>query len=367
MLRQTQVSELENGAANMDKDKIRVFADKVYGDMAGAMAMGMAYVGVRKGLFRAMAGKGQLTTEQVVAACGLQPRYVEEWLAGMTSAGYLDYDPDAKTFELPDEHSYLVASEGTDHFMGGLFHFAPVLLGVAPKVADAFEKGGGVKFEDFGSDCVTALDMINSGQYEQRLGSYWLAQMPDVVERLENGGRVLDVGCGVGRASTTIAKTFQNCLVVGLDPDKESIRQASSAANAAGLSERVEFVAGTTDEYEPTEAFDLITACDCVHDFAEPTKTLAEIRSMLKPEGTLFIVEPRAADRLEDNINPLGAVYYGFSIFHCMTQSLANGGPGLGTCMGPAAMEALVREAGFTRFDKLDIKSQTNLFYAAKV
>lgn len=350
----------------MNKDKIKNFANEVYRDMAGAMAMGMAYVGVRNGLFQLMLGKGPMTKEEVVAASKLQSRYIEEWLAGMTAAGYLEYDPDTESFQLPDEHSYLLASEGTDHFMGGLFYFAPVLLSVAPKVAEAFERGGGVKFEDFGPDCVTALDMLNSGQYEQRLCSYWLAQMPDVVECLENGGLVLDVGCGVGRVSTTIAKAYPKCQAVGLDPDKESIRQARAAAESAGLSNRVEFVVGTTAAYKPDRQFDLITACDCVHDFAEPVRTLREIRSMLNPEGTLFMVEPRAADRLEDNVNPLGAVYYGFSLFHCMTQSLANGGQGLGTCMGPKKTEALAREAGFSHFEKLDIRSQTNLFYAAK-
>ena len=125
----------------MDKDRIRSFADTVYGGMAGAMTMGMAYIGVRKGLFQAMSGKGPMAVEEVVSASGLQPRYVEEWLHGMTAAGYLDYDAASQKFTLPDEHAYLLASEGTDHFMGGLFHFAPVLLGVAPKVAEAFEHG----------------------------------------------------------------------------------------------------------------------------------------------------------------------------------------------------------------------------------
>lgn len=350
----------------MNKVKIRNFADHIYRDMAGAMTMGMAYVGVKKGLFQLMAGKGPMICEEVVAASALQSRYVEEWLAGMAAAGYLEYDPEAKSFMLPDEHAYLLASEGSDHFMGGFFYFAPVLLGVVPKVAEAFENGGGVKFEDFGADCVTALDMLNSGQYEKRMGNYWLTKMPNVVECLENGGHVLDVGCGVGRVSMAIARAYPNCRVTGLDPDRESIDQAREIADADGLSDRVKFIADTTAGYRPDRQFDLITACDCVHDFAEPAKTLQEIRSLLKPDGTLFIVEPRAADDLEDNINPLGAIYYGFSLFHCMTQSLANGGPGLGTCMGPKKTEALVREAGFPHFEKLNIRSQTNLFYAVR-
>jgi hypothetical protein len=171
----------------MDKDQVKAFADKVYGDMASAMAVGMAYVGVKTGLFRAMVGKGHVPADEIARATGLHSRYVEEWLKGMAATGYLDYDSAQQAFRLSDERAYLVTSEGTDHFLGGLFYLAPVLLGVAPKVADAFRSGGGVPFEELGSECVTALDMINSGQYEQRFSSYWLAKLPDVVQRLQDG------------------------------------------------------------------------------------------------------------------------------------------------------------------------------------
>ena len=129
---------------------------------------------------------------------------------------------------------------------------------------------------------------------------------------------------------------------------------------------RVRFLAQRTSEIARGEGFDLITACDCIHDFAQPGRTLAEIRGLLKPGGTLFIMEPKVADRLENNRNDMATMFYGFSVFHCMTQSLAQGGPGLGTCMGPARTEQLVRDAGFTRFERLDIKSQAFLFYAAR-
>ena len=351
----------------MDKDKVKAFADKVFGDMAGAMTAGMGYVGVKTGLFRAMAGKGPMRVEDVARVTKLVPRYVEEWLKGMTCAKYLEYDPAAQTYRLSDEHAYLLASDDSDHFMGGLFPIVPVLLRLAPDVATAFQQGGGVPFEKFGPEGVFGLDVMNRGQYEQRLTSYWLKAMPNVRARLEAGGRALDVGCGAGRIAVTLAKAFPKAKVVGLDPDRESIRQAEAGAAEAGLSGRVSFVASTTGNLDPDEGFDLITACDCIHDFAAPQLTLKEIRALLKPEGTLFIIEPRAADKLEDNINPIATMLYGFSIFHCMTQSLARGGPGLGTCMGPARTEALLRDAGFRGFQQLDIKSPTNLFYAARV
>ena len=350
----------------MDKDIVKAFADKVFADMAGAMTAGMGYLGVKTGLFRAMVGKGPMRVEDVVRESGLTARYVEEWLRGMTCAKYLDYDAAGQTYCLPDEHAFLLASDQTDHFMGGLFSMVPVLLRVAPDVAGAFAGGGGVRFEEFGSDGVIGLDLMNRGQYEQRLTSYWLKKLPNVVARLEAGGHALDVGCGAGRVCLAVARDFPKATVVGLDPDKESIRQAEAAAVAAGLSGRVSFVAASTGDFKPSDGFDLITACDCIHDFAAPERTLEHMHVLLKPRGTLFIIEPKAADRLEDNINPIGTMFYGFSIFHCMTQSLAKGGPGLGTCLGPARTEALVRAAGFQDFEQLDIKSPTNLFYAAR-
>ncbi len=351
----------------MDKDRLKSFSEKIFSDMAGAMVAGLGYVAVRNGLFTAMAGKGPMSIAAVVAASGLQARYVEEWLRGMVAARYLDYDPRNETFTLPEELAYLVASEGTDHYMGGLFRMATALLAVAPKVSEAFVKGGGVPFSEYSEDCVTALDEMNRGNYEHRFGSYWLKALPDIAERLTQGGRVLDVGCGVGRVSMSLARTFPKAYFVGIDTDTRTIERASREASAAGLENRVRFLAQSTNTLDANERFDLITICDCIHDLAKPTATLAEMRALLKPGGAVFAVEPKAADKLEDNCHPIAAMYYGISVFHCMTQSLANGGPGLGTCMGGARTAALLREAGFSRVEMLDIKSQVNSFYAARL
>lgn len=350
----------------MDKDKVKAFADHVYADMAGTMTAGMAYVGTKTGLFRTMTGKGPMRLDDVVRESGLQQRYVDEWLKGMSAACYLEYDAAAETYSLPEEHAYLLASDDTDHFMGGLFCFAPVLLRAAPEVAEAFKKGGGVHFHEYGAEGVEAIDLINRGHYEHRLTSYWLKAMPDAVARLEAGGRALDVGCGVGRVALALAKAFRRAEIVGLDPDEASVGRAREFTAAENLSDRIRFVVGTTGNFLAAGGFDLITACDCIHDLAEPVKTLREIRTLLKPDGTLFIVEPRAGDRPEDNRNAIGTMYYGFSLFHCMTQSLASGGPGLGTCLGPARLEELVLEAGFRRFEPLNLKSQVIAFYAAR-
>ena len=339
----------------MDKGKTKLAIDKVFRDMAGAMTAGLAYVGTRTGLFRAMAGKGPMKLDDVVQASGLQRRYVEEWLKGMASSGYLEFANE--TYQLSEEMAYFVASDGSDHFVGGMWEMVPPLMRVAPDVAKAFREGGGVRFEEFGADCVNALDLINRGQYEERFASYWLKGLPDVVKRLQEGGRMLDFGCGSGRVAMAIKKAFPKAEVAGYDVSAESIARARSAAGNLPIHFSMEM---------PGSRFDLVTICDCIHDLAAPGETLRQVHTLVKPGGTLFIVEPKAADRLEDNRNPVATMFYGFSVFHCMTQSLARGGPGLGTCMGAALTEKLLREAGFREFRMLDIKSMTNLFYAAK-
>ena len=328
--------------------------------MAGAMAAGMVHVGVQTGLFKVMANAGPMSAQQVTDRSKLQKRYVEEWLKGMVSAGYLSYDPAAQTYTLSEEHAYFLAADDTDHFVGGLFAMVPPLMRVAPQVAEAFAKGGGVQFGEFGADCVQALDLINRGQYEARFADYWLKSLPDVAARLGAGGRALDVGCGSGAVTRTLGKAFPRAQIVGIDPDAESIHRARENAPA-----NAKFEVSDTSRFE-SAPFDLVTLCDVLHDLAQPLDTLKQIRALLKPDGTLFIIEPKAADRLEDNRNPVSATFYGFSLFHCMTQSLARGGPGLGTCLGPAETEKLVRQAGYSRFQRLDIKSLTNLFYSAQ-
>jgi 2-polyprenyl-3-methyl-5-hydroxy-6-metoxy-1,4-benzoquinol methylase len=344
----------------IDKQKAKEALDQVFRDMAGAMTAGMVHVGITTGLFRAMANRGAMSADAVIKASKLQPRYVEEWLKGMVASGYLSYDPPAQTYTLSEEHAYFLASDDTDHFVGGLFAMVPPLLRVAPQVVKAFAEGGGVQFEHFGPDCVSALDLINRGQYQTRLADYWLKSLPDVAARLAGGGRALDVGCGSGAVCGALAKAFPKAQIIGIDPDEASIGKARAHFPQG------KFLAVTTAGMSRGEGFDLITLCDVLHDLAEPLDTLKEIRALLKPDGTFFIVEPKAADKLEDNRNPVAATFYGFSVFHCMTQSLARGGPGLGTCLGPAATEELVRQAGYTRFQRLDIKSLTNLFYSAQ-
>lgn len=348
----------------MDKERLRGCVERVYRDAAGVMASGLAFLGVRTGLFDAMAGQGPMTVEAVVEKTGLAERYVREWLHGMVAAGYLDHDANGATFELPPEHAYLFASAGTDHYVGGLFEGVPGLLQSAPGVAKAFRDGGGVAYDDFHPDVHASIDTMNRGIYQHRLCEEWIANVPGLADKLAAGGGGLDLGCGVGTVTVTLAKAYPAGRFVGVDLHQPSIEKAKAAASAAGVADRTEFFAAPIESLPDGETFELITAFDCVHDLAAPIDVLEAVRRRLAPDGTFLVLEPKAGDRLEDNINPIGTMFYGFSMFHCMTQSLAAGGPGLGACLGPAGLEKLMREAGFTRFEPVPIRSPVNLLYA---
>ncbi len=351
----------------MDREKTQQFMMKVVGDAGASLAAGLVFIGNRVGLFRAMAGAGPLRLDEVVARTGLQSRYVEEWLAGMVTAGYLTYDPESQTYMLPDEHAYFLASNGTDHDLSGLFSGLPSLLATAPRVATAFEQGGGVTFQDYGEDFPYTIEHMNRGLYENRLVQSWLPTLPDVVERLQNGGSALDIGCGTGVVPLLLARAFPRARVTGLDIDRRSIDIACEHAREAGVSDRVTFRVGSARWLPDTPQYDLISTFDCVHDLVDPLGTLRRIRRILAPGGTYLMVEPKVADRLEDNLqNPFATLLYGISVLHCLTQSLAHDGAGLGACWGEAKARDLVQEAGFGHFVRLDIRSPVQSFYEIK-
>jgi 2-polyprenyl-3-methyl-5-hydroxy-6-metoxy-1,4-benzoquinol methylase len=302
----------------IDKEKARQALDKVFGDLAGAMAAGMAFVGVRTGLFRAMQGKGAMQPEDVARASSLQPRYVEEWLKGMASAGYLEYDPRAGTFTLPEEQAYFLASDETDHFVGGLLAMVP------PAAAHRPRGGRGVPPRRRRRVRGIRPRLRRRARSRQprpvRAASRALAAGGSGGAKPRRRRRALDVGCGSGSVCGALAKAFPAAEIVGIDPDPESIRRAQQSFPA------VKFLQETTSGMNGGGGFDLITLCDVLHDLAAPLATLREIRALLKPDVVLFVVEPKAADRLEDNRNPVATTFYSFSLFHCMTQSLARSG-----------------------------------------
>ncbi len=349
----------------MDQDRMKAFSRRVFENIAGGLTGGLAYIGVKTGLFEAMAGQGPMSVAQLSEATGLQARYMAEWVNAMVAAGYLDYDAAGQSYTLPDEHAYFLASEGSDHYMGGLFYAMPAMMRVAPHLEGAFRHGGGVPFEHYGDEWIRGMELAHRGIYENRFASSWLEQVPDAVQALSAAGRALDFGCGTGWVPLAVARAFPEAHCVGVDADGGSIEHARRNAEEAGLADRVRFRAGSVEALSGEAPFDLISLCDCLHDLADPVGNLRGLREHLRPGGTLFVMEPKVSDRLEENVHPIASMYYGMSVFHCMTQSLARDGAGLGACLGPTRVRGLLEEAGFRDSRVLDIRSAIELFIAA--
>jgi SAM-dependent methyltransferase len=349
----------------MDKERSTRFMLKLVGDVGTTLAAGLLFVGDQSGLFKAMAGAGPLKPDALAERARIPVRYVEEWLAVMTGAGYVEHDAADDRFTLPDEHALFLTDPSSEYYLGGLFQGLPGFLAMAPRLVDAFKAGEGVSFSDFGPGLPASLEAMNRSVYESRLVRSWLPAMPEVVARLQAGGRALDVGCGTGVVPLTLAKSFPEATIAGVDFDARSIDIARARAREAGLEDRVGFMVASVDALPPEPGWDFISTFDVVHDLPDPLGALERIRSALNEGGTYLMVEPKVADDLEENVaNPFARMLYGMSCLHCVPQSLAQGGPGLGACWGETRARAMAREAGFTRFDRLEIRSPAMSFYA---
>jgi 2-polyprenyl-3-methyl-5-hydroxy-6-metoxy-1,4-benzoquinol methylase len=349
----------------MDKDKSNRFMQKLVGDVATAIATGLLQVGDKAGLLRQMAGAGWLTAAQLAERSGVRARYVEEWLAAVAGAGYVEYDAAADAFLLPDEHAQFLVNPQAETYLGGLYGGLPTLMGMVPKLADAFQRGDGIAFSDFGGDMPQLLEVMNRPVYEARLVQHWLPALPEVLARLQAGGSALDIGCGTGVVPITLAKAFPAARIAGIDLDAHSIGIARGYARDAGLDGRVQLDAQRIEDLPADARWDLVSTFDVVHDLPDPVDALRRIRGLLSDGGRYLMVEPRVADDLQTNLaNPFARMLYGISCLHCVPQSLAQGGSGLGACWGEKRARALAAEAGFTRFDKLPIRTAALAFYA---
>ncbi len=349
----------------MDKKRAQQFIAKLVGDAGTVLAAGALQVGDRCGLFQAMAGADALTPQALAERSKLPVRVVEEWLAVMAGAGYVSYDADEGTFTLPPEHALCLADRSSDYYLGGLFSGLQGLMASVPRLAEAMRAGTAMRFADYGSELPLALEAMNRTLYESRLVRDWLHSMPQVVQRLQQGGRALDVGCGTGVVPITLARAFPTATVAGLDLDARSIEVAHERAREAGVGDRVQWLQAPVASLPKQPAWDLITSFDVVHDLPDPLAALVHVREGLADGGTFLMVEPKVADELPENLgNPFARMLYGMSCLHCVPQSLAQGGPGLGACWGPAHARRLATQAGFTSFRRLDVHSPTLAFYA---
>jgi len=348
--------------AGLDLEKAKQVAQIVVGDVGTVVHGALCYIGDRTGLFKAMAGAGPLTVEQLAGKTGLSPRYVREWLGAMATARYVEYDAAANTYLLTPEYAAVLADEDSPFFVGGYFQMAQAAVTVAPKVAEAFKTGKGVTQSEYPVSFFEAAERNSRTRYLHKLLRKWIPAMPQVVERLSVGGTAADVGCGGGRAAIMIAQAFPAARLFGYDIHAESVERARRNAEAAGVADRVSFEA-LDGSHLPAAKFDFVSTFDVVHDAVDPVGLMSAIRRSLKDDGTYLVQEVNVSDKVEENMMPLGKMVYSVSTLYCMTTSLAHGGAGIGTAMGENKARELASAAGFKRFTRLPVKDDFAVLY----
>jgi len=346
----------------VDRARIDGFLDHFVDLASGATTIGLLAVADRSGLSRHLGEVGGGTAEDLARGAGLERRYVEEILSGLAAAGVVEYDAGSRRFDLPAEHALFIADESSPYFMGGFFDLLPAILSQVDQVATATRQGGGVPFESFGEMAIRGIDRSNTPSQTVFLINRWLPAVPGLVPVLEAGGtRVADVGCGSGTAAILMARAFPNTQVAGFDVSTDSVEIARS--RASGLS-NLEFADLDVSEIPTDPRFRLVTTFDVIHDLPDPLAGMRRIRETLADDGVYLMMEPNAGSKLEDNLDARGAMLYGVSSLHCMTQSLAQGGAGLGAAWGRERAEAMAGEAGFGSFQPLEsISNKFSAFY----
>jgi SAM-dependent methyltransferase len=345
----------------MDRERIAAFLQRFVGFASGATTIALLTVADRSGLLSWLGEHPSGTSEEIAAGAGLEERYVREILSGLAAAGALDYDAASGVFSLPPEHALFLSDTSSPYYMGGWLDMVPSLYDQVDGVARATEEGGGVRFGEFGPDIIKGIDRGNSPSQRVFLVDRWLPAVPGLVELLAEGIRVADVGCGSGTVPILIARAFPQSDVSGFEVADEALEKARERASSLP---NVAFEKRPAADIPVDPPFDLITAFDVIHDLADPLAGLSRIREALSPDGWFLMMEPNVATNLEDNLHEIGALMYGMSTLHCMTQSLALGGEGVGAAWGREMAEDYARRAGFSTFELLeDITNKFSAFY----
>jgi ubiquinone/menaquinone biosynthesis C-methylase UbiE len=347
----------------VDPARVEAFMGSVIGDLSSALHGALTWLGDRLGIFKAMAGAGPLTEEQVARRADLSIRYLREWLQAMATAGYVEHDRAERTWTLPDAHAAVLADEESPAFLGGLAHAVHFEYELSKQVLDAFRTGAGVPVHRFPESLAEAQERLTAPGFKHGLVQAWIPAMPDVQARLEAGAAVLDVGCGAGLAAIRMAQAYPRARITGCDLHAPSIERARVQARAAGVEDRVTFEARDCTRL-PRETYDLVTAFDVIHDLPDPVAALSAIRNALRPDGTFLWVE-FSHDAAESS-PPLRKALQSASTLYCVSVALAGGGEALGNLFTEEKARELADAGGFSGFRRLPVEDPMQVLYALR-
>ncbi len=337
-------------ATTIDEQKLNDFMGRAVVDAGAAMSAVLVDIGDKLGLYKAMAVAGPMTPAELAGATGTAERYIQEWLASQAAGGYVEYDPETKRYLLPPEQALALAEDDSPAFLPGLFQIIASLYRDEAKFIDAFRTGKGVGWHEHDHELFYGTERFFRPGYNANLVTSWIPALEDVEAKLRSGARVADVGCGHGASTIIMAKAYPASRFVGFDYHPASIDAARRRADEAGVGERVTFEVASAQEY-PGTGYDLVAFFDCLHDMGDPLGAAVHVRQSLAPGGTWLLVEPFANDRVEDNLNPVGRIFYSASTLICTPHSLSQEvGLALGAQAGEARLREVVTSAGFASF-----------------
>jgi 2-polyprenyl-3-methyl-5-hydroxy-6-metoxy-1,4-benzoquinol methylase len=352
-------------AAEIDGDKLQQFVFRAVDEVGATLNAALVVMGDRLGLYEALAGAGALSPIELAEQTGTSERYVREWLNAQAAGGYVEYDPDGGRYTLPPEQAVALTDSDSPAYLPGFFQLALGSVIDSPKIVERARSGEGLGWHEHVHDVHTGCERFFRPGYNASLVSEWLPALEGVVEKLDRGAVVADVGCGHGSSTILMASAFPNSTFVGSDYHEASIETARRRAREAGVADRVHFHVEPAAAYSGSD-YDLVTMFDCLHDMGDPVGAARHVGSTLGPDGTWLIVEPQAGDRVEQNLNPVGRAYYAFSTLLCTPASLSQEvGLALGAQAGEARIGDVVRAGGFTRFRRA-AETPFNLVFEAR-
>lgn len=349
----------------IDEGKLNAFMEKAVADLGGGFTTALILLGERLGLYKAMAGAGPLTPADLAQRTGTADRCVREWLAAQAAGGYVTFDAATGTYELPPEQALALAVENSPAYLPGAFQIIRAVIKDEPKILDAFRSGKGLGWHEHDPDLFEGTERFFRPNYLAHLLAEWIPALDGMEGRLQAGARVADVGCGHGASTLIMAQAFPNSEFVGYDYHPPSVEHARRAAREAGFDGRVRFEVARSKDY-PGGDYDLVAFFDCLHDMGDPVGASAHVLKTLRRDGAWMIVEPFAHDHTEQNLNPIGRVFYSASTLICTLASQAQEvGLALGAQAGETRLREVVTAGGFTRFRRA-AETPFNLVFEAR-
>ena len=349
----------------VDEAKLNEFIGRAVGEWGAIESALLTFIGDKLGLFKAMAGAGALTPEELAKKTDTHPRIIREWLAAQAAGGFVTYNPSAGSYTLPEEQAFALTNENSPAYIVGFYQIIAGLYKDQEKIIDAFRTGKGLGWGDHHHYLFEGTERFFKPNYVANLTTSWIPALEDVEYRLKNEGvKVADIGCGHGVSTILMAKAYPNSKIIGFGSHKPSIEWARKQAEKEGLLNITFEVAKSTDY--PGDDYDLVAFFDCFHDMGNPAAVARHVlQTLKKKDGTCMLVEPFANDKVEDNLNPLGRLFYSVSSIVCVPASLNENGPALGAQAGEERIAEIVKSAGFSKFRRA-AQTPFNLVFEAR-